>query len=180
MGSSVPTGLQAASCKLIGAKRGKRKALEGEAHTYAARVARIAVSVEIPVSPAVVWADVSNLASHVEWMADAESIEFLSARTAGPGTRMHVATRVGPFRTSDVMEVTQWNPPRVMAVTHQGLFAGSGRFVLEPVDAGTRFRWEEDIRFPWYLGGAVSAWLARPVLRAVWRRNLRCLAARFD
>ncbi len=150
------------------------------------------------------WADISNLASHVEWMGDANSIEFLSVQTGGPGTRMRVATRVGPFRTSDVIEVTGWDSPRVMAVSHgtaavgQGphaaeeagdggprpgrehrLFAGSGRFVLEPIDAGTRFRWEEDIRFPWYLGGPVGAWLARPVLGAIWRRNLRRLATRF-
>ncbi len=146
---------------------------------YAARVAKIAVSVDIPAIPEVVWADVSHLASHVEWMADAESIEFLSVQTAGPGVRMRVATKVGPFRTSDVMEVTGWDPPRIMAVTHQGLITGTGKFVLEPIEAGTRFRWEEDIRFPRYLGGPIGAWVARPILSGIWRRNLRRLAARF-
>jgi len=137
------------------------------------------VETDLPATPEAVWADISRLESHVEWMVDVESIEFLSATHRGPGTRMRVATRVGPFRTSDVMAFTAWEPPALLVVSHQGLFTGEGRFVLEPIDGGTRFRWEEDIRFPWYLGGPIGAWLARPVLAAIWRRNLRRLSARF-
>ena len=32
------------------------------------------------------WEDVRDLASHVTWMADAESIRFTSERTSGVGT----------------------------------------------------------------------------------------------
>lgn len=142
-------------------------------------MAQIAVETLLAAPPEKVWADISRLDTHVEWMADAERLEFLSERRQGAGTRIRVATRVGPFRTSDVMSFTAWEPPTVMAVSHQGLFTGEGRFLLDPVAGGTRFRWEETIRFPWYLGGAAGAWVARPVLTALWRRNLRRLAGRF-
>ena len=126
------------------------------------------------------WADLSRLESHIEWMADAKHVEFVTESHQGVGTRIRVATRIGPFRTSDLITVTAWDPSREMAVTHDGLFNGNGRFVLEPVAGGTRFLWQETIRFPWYLGGPLGALVARPVLAAVWRRNLRRLAARFD
>ena len=125
------------------------------------------------------WADLSRLKTHVEWMADAEHLEFLTDTHLGVGTRFRVATRIGPFRTSDLMTVTVWEPSREMAVTHDGLFNGSGRFVLEPVAGGTRLLWNETIRFPWYLVGPLGALMARPVLRAIWRGNLRRFAARF-
>lgn len=142
-------------------------------------MAHIGVEVFLAASPEAVWADVSRLDTHVEWMADAEHLEFISEHRAGVGTTIRVATHIGPFRTSDVMSVIAWDPPRLMAVSHQGLFRGEGRFRLDPVPGGTRFRWEETIRFPWHLGGAVGAWMARPVLAAIWRRNLRRLADRF-
>jgi uncharacterized protein YndB with AHSA1/START domain len=142
-------------------------------------MARIVVETLIPATPETVWADLARLDTHAEWMADAERVEFASDRRTGIGTEIRVATRVGPFRTSDLMRFTAWEPPRTMAVDHHGLFRGEGRFVLDPDPAGTRFRWEETIRFPWFLGGPLGARVARPVLTAIWRGNLRRLGARF-
>jgi hypothetical protein len=68
-----------------------------------------------------------------------------------------------------------------MGVRHTGIVVGDGEFTLhaEP-GGGTRFTWDEDLRFPWWMGGPVGAWLSVPVLRAVWRASMRNLAARFD
>ena len=38
----------------------------------------ISVETELDAPPEVVWSDVRNLSSHVEWMHDAESIWFTS------------------------------------------------------------------------------------------------------
>ena len=40
----------------------------------------VGLSIEIPATPDEVWADLADIASHVEWMADAVAIEFLSSR----------------------------------------------------------------------------------------------------
>lgn len=140
----------------------------------------VRVSIDIPAPPEVVWADVASIESHVEWMADAEAIAFASDQRSGVGTEAIVATRIGPFRTSDRMRFVSWDPPHRMGVEHEGLFTGWGAFTLEPLESGsTRFTWREEIRFPWYLGGPVGAAFARPVLRWVWSRNLRRLRERF-
>jgi carbon monoxide dehydrogenase subunit G len=139
----------------------------------------VLTSIEIPAARAVVWDELADLSSHVEWMADAHSIEFLGPDRSGVGTRMEVETRFGPLRTRDLMEVTVWAPPERMAVVHRGLFTGTGEFTLD--EAGpdaTRVTWREDIRFPWWFGGRIGAWFAAPVFRWVWRRNLRRLRVR--
>ena len=125
------------------------------------------------------WDDVRDLGSHVEWMADAEAIRFTSRRRSGVGTTFDCDTRVGPLRLVDRMEVTEWRPGRSIGVHHVGLVTGSGRFTLRRALRGTRFTWEEELRFPWWLGGPVGGVVGSVVLRAVWRRNLRRLRARF-
>jgi uncharacterized protein YndB with AHSA1/START domain len=139
-------------------------------------VSTIEVSVVIQASLEQVWAAAADLPSHAEWMADAESITFLTARRRGAGTRMEVATRVGPFRTTDIMEVSDWVDRQRIGVRHSGLVTGEGAFELETIDsATTKFTWRERLAFPWYLGGPLTARFAAPVLAAIWKRNLKRL-----
>ena len=126
------------------------------------------------------WDDVRHIASHVEWMEDAVAIRFTSRRRDGVGTAFDCDTRVGPFRLTDRMVVTTWEPRREMGIRHVGIVTGTGRFTLRRVGRNrTRFTWEERLVFPWWLGGPVGALAGGIVLRLVWRRNLRNLAARF-
>jgi carbon monoxide dehydrogenase subunit G len=142
-------------------------------------MARIRVRTTVDAPPAQVWVALSDLASHVEWMHDAVAIRFLTERTYGVGARFECDTKVGPIRLTDVMEITEWSPGRAMGVRHEGLVTGTGRFRLQGARGGrTRLSWVEDLRFPAWMGGPVGAWTARPVLRRIWRRNLRDLAAR--
>jgi uncharacterized protein YndB with AHSA1/START domain len=137
---------------------------------------RIRVGVTIDASPDAVWRAVEPIERHVEWMADAVSITFTGARRRGVGTEFDCVTRVGPFRTVDRMVVTEWEPGRAMGIEHRGLFTGRGRFTLRRKRGGrTRFTWTERIRFPWWMGGPVGALAAKPVLRTIWKRNLRRL-----
>lgn len=131
-------------------------------------------------SPDEVWNDLAAISSHVDWMADASEIRFLTDRTEGVGTRFECDTNVGPFHLVDVMEIYRWEPPRRMGVRHRGLVRGTGEFRLEPTRRGrTRVVWDERLRFPLWLGGPVGGFAARPVLKAIWRGNLRRLRRRF-
>jgi carbon monoxide dehydrogenase subunit G len=135
----------------------------------------IVISVLIQAPIAAVWTAISDLASHDQWMADAESIEFAGATTAGVGTRLNVVTRIGPLRTVDVLEVTEWIERQLIVVKHAGTVTGVGRFELTPVAEETRLTWRESISFPRRWGGPVAGWLARPLLWWIWRGNLRRL-----
>lgn len=141
----------------------------------------VVVSTIIERSPTEVWADVRDIASHVTWMQDATAIRFLTDQREGPGTRFECDTKVGPLKLTDVMEITSWEDERRMGVRHVGLVEGTGEFTLTELDSGgTEFRWEEDLSFPWFLGGPIGAFVARPVLRLIWKRNLARLTAQIE
>jgi Polyketide cyclase / dehydrase and lipid transport len=143
-------------------------------------VARIRVSTMLDAPPSVVWADLEDLSSHPEWMADAVRIRFLTERTTGVGTRFECDTKIGPFRLTDVMEITEWSRGKAMGVTHTGLVTGTGRFTLKKARGGrTRFQWKERLRYPIWLGGPVGAFASKPLLAWVWRRSMRNLQQRF-
>jgi uncharacterized protein YndB with AHSA1/START domain len=139
----------------------------------------IRVSVEIDATPERTWQVVEPIEHHVDWMHDAVAIRFETEQTRGVGTRFLCDTKVGPIKLVDQMEITEWEPERTMGVKHTGVVTGTGRFTLTPLDLGrrTRFTWTEELRFPWWLGGPVGAFVGgKVVMQAIWRRNLRLLA----
>lgn len=140
----------------------------------------ITVETEIPAPPNVVWSDVQHIASHVEWMHDAESIWFTSEQRQGVGATFDVETKVGPIRLTDVMEITQWTDEKVMGVRHSGVVMGEGAFTLSELPGDrTMFRWAEELTFPWFLGGPVGELFGSFILKAIWKRNLEILQSRF-
>jgi len=141
-------------------------------------MSHIRVAIEIDATPARVWEVVEPVEDHVDWMHDAVAIRFTGVQTRGVGTEFLCDTKVGPIKLVDRMEITEWTPGEVMGVRHSGLVTGSGRFTLEPIDLGrrTRFVWQEELTFPWWLGGPLGAFIGgKVVLRAIWQRNLRGL-----
>lgn len=142
---------------------------------------RVRVTRVLDHPPGAVWARLADIGDHVNWMADAAAIRFVTDHHEGVGTRFACDTIVGPLKTVDAMEVTEWRAGEAMGVRHSGVVTGTGRFTLEAVSGGrTRLSWEEDLTFPWYLGGPVTAGLARPVFRRLWAGNLARFAARVD
>jgi hypothetical protein len=132
----------------------------------------------IDAPPPRVWAVVRDIASHPTWMRDAVAIRFLSDRREGVGTAFDCDTRVGFLRMTDRMEVTEWQDEQILGIAHRGVVSGRGRFTISRARRGrTRFTWDERLRFPWWVGGPLAGLVARPVLRHVWRTNLRRLKA---
>lgn len=127
------------------------------------------------------WDALADLASHVEWMADAESITFLGEQRRGVGTAFECLTRVGPLTTRDKMTVTEWVERDRITVAHRGIVRGTGTFELAAAgEDTTRVSWTEDLRFPPYLGAAAGALVAKPILRRIWRGNLSRFGTRVE
>lgn len=88
---------------------------------------------------------------------------------------MEVKTVVGPLRTVDIMEVVGWDEGSSIDVVHRGMIPGRGRLSAAAADGETLVRWEEELTFPWWLGGALAAWVARPIMARIWSGNLERL-----
>jgi uncharacterized protein YndB with AHSA1/START domain len=141
-------------------------------------VSPVSVSAEYDASPEQVWSVIEPIESHVDWMADAAVIRFVTDQTRGVGTRFECVTVLGPIRLTDRMEVTEWEPGRAMGVRHDGLVTGTGRFTITPLDGGrrSRFAWDEELQFPWWLGGRVGERVGgQTVMRRIWAGNLERL-----
>ena len=144
-------------------------------------MARLDVGIFIRASPERVWQVAADLPRQGDWMADVHRLRVTSEQKEGVGTVVEVTSRLfGLPLVRDVMEVTAWEPPRELAVTHRGRFTGRGRFFLKPALDGTVFLWDEEFRPPLGpLGEAAFATVVRAHLRRVfWRslENLRRLA----
>jgi hypothetical protein len=137
--------------------------------------------ITVGVSPDVLWAAMEDIGTHTEWMADAVAITFRGEQRAGIGTEFECLTRIGPFTTTDVMTVTEWQPGAAMGIEHRGAVTGRGRFAMRAVARDlTELCWDEDLTFPWWMGGPLGERTGRPVLRKIWRGNLERLRARAE
>ncbi len=140
----------------------------------------VSVSIDLDRPPPDVWAYLSDVSSHVEWMQDARSLEFRSEQRHGAGTSYNCLTVLGPLRTTDIITITEWEEGRRMGISHSGIVKGSGHFTLRPAGAGTRFDWFERLHFPWFFAGPIGEVIAAPLFRWVWRRNLAELKRRVE
>jgi uncharacterized protein YndB with AHSA1/START domain len=142
---------------------------------------RVNIAVIIDRTPATVWRCVEDISTHVDWMQDAVAIEFDTDQRRGPGTSFVCATKVGPIRIEDRMEITEWDVGRRMGVRHRGMVTGVGAFTLEPLSEGrTEFRWDEQLTFPWFLGGRLGEPVGGAVLGRIWKGNLAALKRRVE
>ena len=141
----------------------------------------IRITEEIEASPEMVWKTISDIQKHVNWMADASEIRITSEQTEGVGVTFDCDTKVGPLRTTDKMQITEWTPNQTLTISHEGLIEGKGSFILERTsDARTLFVWEENLDFPLLLGGRIAEFFAKPVLKKIWKGNLYKLKHIFE
>ncbi|WP_298346895.1 SRPBCC family protein [Ferrimicrobium sp.] len=129
-------------------------------------------SLSVPLS--VAWEELAAIDHHVEWMADAVRIDFVTDQHQGAGTRFTCLTKVGPLKTNDLMEITRWDEGHAIGVHHKGLITGEGLLELrEAADETCLLSWKETLHFPKAIGGALTANLAQPILTKIWRGNLQ-------
>ena len=138
-------------------------------------MSKVRVATFINASRGEVWDAVRDIGAHVKWMEDAVAIRFTSAKREGVGTTFDCDSRLGPFRITDQMEVTEWAPGRVMGVRHVGKVTGAGRFTLKRRRGGTVFVWKETLTFPRWMGGSIGGAVATPFFKRMWKKNLRNL-----
>ncbi len=120
-----------------------------------------------------VWEVLADVQRQPEWMRDALSIEMLTEGPMRVGSKMKVPTQIGPFRTTDVMEVTVYDPPVRWTVVHRGAVTGEGTFTLTALgDSATDVEWRERLAAPLGALGRLGMTLFRPFLRRTFQADL--------
>ncbi|MEX2203886.1 MAG: SRPBCC family protein [Actinomycetota bacterium] len=124
------------------------------------------------------WRALLRWEDQARWIRDAVSVRVLSPHREGLGVRIAVKSRVYnvPLFT-EVLEVTRWEPPHVLEMTHRSFIRGVGTWALEPEGTGARLRWSEDLALPIPVLGELALLVYRPFLRRLMRGALRDLSA---
>ena len=106
-------------------------------------------TIEIGVPIEQVWVRLAEIERQPEWMHDLKWVRIQTPGPIGVGTRADGLVRIFGIGVNDPIEVTEFLPPHVYSVSHEGLFRGSGVIRLEALDDGrTRVTWDETLIAP--------------------------------
>jgi len=131
----------------------------------------------LPATPERAWTVLVDWERQSAWMPDVVWVR-LAGPERGLGARLWVRTKVfGIPAVTDLVRVTAWQPPRIVAVEHEGPVRGLGEWRLEALAGGrTGFTWTEEIRLPVPVLGEIALWLYSPWQRRMLRRSIRNLS----
>jgi carbon monoxide dehydrogenase subunit G len=137
----------------------------------------IEVSDTMPGPPEIVWALITDWEHQDDWMLEASDFEVIGDQREGVGVEAKATVRIAGIKTRDTVRVSMWEPPRILVIDHLGWVKGAGEIQLQPVSEGTRMRWKETLFPPRRLGpvGRFGLVVARPLMRRIFRRDLRVL-----
>ncbi|TMK85239.1 MAG: SRPBCC family protein [Actinobacteria bacterium] len=136
---------------------------------------RLRMRARLDAPPAAVWAILADWERYPEWMPDVAWVRALGPER-GEGMRLAVRTKVlGIPLVTDEMVIGGWDPPRRMAIEHRGLVEGPAEWLVEPADGGSVFTWNEELRMPPPILGAVALLAYSPILRWTFRRSIENL-----
>ncbi len=141
---------------------------------------RLELTQDVRAPRAVVWEVLTTWERQPEWMLDAKAVHVLTPQRTGEGVTIRCPTNLMGVTVQDVMRVTAWEEQRLLEVTHLGrIITGFGAFELaDDGPEATTVTWWEEVDPPL---GALGEWgastLVLPILRRIFSRSLRNLAA---
>ncbi|HEX2499069.1 MAG: SRPBCC family protein [Actinomycetes bacterium] len=156
---------------------------------WSQRPVAIVVAAIVPGPPDVVWNLITDWERQGDWMLEARDFVVTSAHREGVGVQAEATVRIGGITTRDRVRITGWDLPRRLSLEHVGWVSGTGDLILIPVGVNeTKVVWREAFRAPrlgplGWLGplglgpvGRLGLLAFRPLLRRIFRRDLRVLA----
>lgn len=129
----------------------------------------------LPGPPETVWDLLTDWEHQHDWMLEASDVAVTSPEREGVGVEAHATVRIAGIRMRDRIRVSGWDPPRRLEIRHLGWVKGRGVLELTPSGGGTRVDWREELVPPWGLVGFVGMLPFVPVMRRIFRRDLRVL-----
>jgi hypothetical protein len=133
--------------------------------------------VDVDAAPDVVWAAVTDWPTQGKWIPGTV-VGVVEGDGRSIGSRLFAFTGIADIGFLDIMEITEWQPPRRCRVRHLGrLLRGYGVFAVEPRGQAATFVWTEELQPPFGPLGHAGLRLGRPVFEALLRRAARSFAA---
>lgn len=130
----------------------------------------------MPGPPEIVWDLITDWEHQDDWMLEAADFRVIGEQRTGIGVEAEATIRIAGITTRDRVRVVGWDPHHRLAIRHLGWVSGTGELFLTPIDEKTTFLfWREDLEPPLGLVGAVGMTLFRPLMRRIFRRDLRIL-----
>ena len=127
--------------------------------------------------PEVVWALITDWERQDDWMLEASDFTVTSEQREGVGVEAEATIRIGGIKTRDRVTVSGWEPNKRLAIDHRGWVTGHGEILLTPLPRGrTHISWREELEPPLGLAGALGMTGFVPVMKRIFRRDLRVLA----
>ena len=133
------------------------------------------MSIKIEALPEVVWQYLVDWEHLDRWMLEGKGFKVTSDHREGVGVTAEATIRIAGVTTTDPVEVTRWEPPEALEITHKGWVAGKGLMLCKPAPWGTFLYWRETLHPPLWIPGAVGLRLFKPILRRTFERDLRIL-----
>ncbi|MFN2389277.1 MAG: SRPBCC family protein [Actinomycetota bacterium] len=132
----------------------------------------------LPGPPEVVWALLTDWEHQDDWMLEASDFVVTSTAREGVGVEAEATITIGGISTRDAIRVVGWEPPHRLAIEHLGWVGGTGELFLTPVEHGSTYiYWREELIPPLGPPGFVGITLYKPLMRRIFRRDLRVLAS---
>lgn len=138
-------------------------------------MARIEVTTAIAAPVERVWTELVDWDGQPRWMTDVRRVEVLTDHREGRGVVMRVRTGIAfGVVITDEVTTTEWQENKLLGVRHRGpLYSAVGAFELNPIEAGTRLVWWDELAVPLGLvGDTASGLLFGPVARRTFRHSL--------
>ena len=110
----------------------------------------IELTIEIDRPAEQVWAGLIDWPTHGAWMPMTKVEVVGGGAGHGDGERIVARTGLGPLGFADRMTITEWDPPRRLAVDHTGrLIKGTAWFEVQPLsERRSRVVWCEALVAP--------------------------------
>jgi uncharacterized membrane protein len=138
---------------------------------------QIDMSIRIDAPPEVVRGYLVDWENLDRWMIEGKGFCVTSEHREGVGVTAEATIRIAGITTTDPVEVTRWEPPETLEISHRGWVAGKGLMTCNPAPWGTFLFWQETLYPPLWIPGAIGLRLFKPIMRRTFERDLRLLKA---
>jgi carbon monoxide dehydrogenase subunit G len=138
----------------------------------------IELSETMPGPIEVVWELITDWENLGDWQLEASDFTVTSPEREGLGVEAEATVKIGGISTRDKVRITGWEPPKRLAIEHQGWVSGAGEMHLTPLGTTrTHLFWREELSPPLGVLGAVGLTGFKPLMARIFARDLKVLAA---